>query len=85
MYVIKFEVCPNVYEDVIKIEYVEDYTYETVVDNELYKKLNLPIKTALGYSIEIQEILDNKKVHSDLNKKEKIQLEKMLNILKTLM
>lgn len=84
LYVIKFEACPNVYEDVIKIEYVEDYTYETVVDNELYKKLNLPIKTALGYSIEIQEILDNKKVHSDLNKKDKPQLEKMLNILKTL-
>ena len=83
-YIVNYEVCPNMIEDVIKIDYLEDYYHKSMVDNELYKKLNLPIKTALGYIEEIKNVLSNKETHSDFNTKDKKQLENMLNILENI-
>ena len=84
IYSIKYETCPTLYEDVIKIEYTEDYIYKSNVDIEIYNKIKLPIKTALGYSQEVQDILNKKEVHSDFTKKDKEQLEHILNLLKKL-
>jgi hypothetical protein len=85
IYSIKYETCPNLYEDVIKIEYIEDYIYKSNVDIDLYNKIKLPIKTALGYSQEVKDILNKKEKHSDFIKKDKDQLEHILKLLNKLL
>jgi len=87
-YTINYSICPGRINNIINLKYINIPFNKSLIDNELSKKINLPIKTKEGYIKEIKDIIksssNNEDINSDFIFKPKDELERMYNFLKSL-